>query len=77
MFDRRNRTHRVLSEQLRGSFENGVLETTIEVDTKLRESPIAGLPILQHAPKSRAALQYRALAQEIYEYVKEKTVQPA
>ena len=76
MFDRRNRIHRTLSEQLRSTFGNGVLDTVIETDTKLRESPIAGLPIIYHAPKSRAALQYRALAQEVLTYVKETTSQP-
>ncbi len=77
MYDRRNRIHRTLSEQLRATFGNGVLETVIETDTKLRESSIAGLPIIYHAPKSRSALQYRALAQEILIYVKEKTAKPA
>lgn len=77
MFDRRNRIHRTLGEQLRTTFGNGVLETVIETDTKLRESPIAGLPIIFHAPKSRAAVQYRALAQEILTYVKETTAQQA
>lgn len=77
MFDRRNRIHRTMGEQLRATFGTGVLETIIETDTKLRESPIAGLPIIFHAPKSRAALQYRALAQEILTYVKETTAQQA
>jgi chromosome partitioning protein len=76
MFDRRNRIHRTLSEQLRTTFGNGVLDTVIETDTKLRESSIAGLPIIYHAPKSRSALQYRALAQEIVTYVKETNSQP-
>ncbi len=39
MFDRRNRTHRNISDQLRGTFGEGVFTTIIEVDTKLRESP--------------------------------------
>lgn len=77
MVDRRNKTHRVMSEQLRSTFTSGVMQTVIEVDTKLRESPIAGVPIVQHAPKSRGSLQYRALAQEILEYVKETDTQPA
>lgn len=76
MFDRRNRIHRTLTEQLRATFGSGVLETVIETDTKLRESSIAGLPIIYHAPKSRSALQYRALAQEILTYVKETNSQP-
>ncbi len=77
LYDRRNRIHRTLSEQLRATFGNGVLETVIEVDTRLRESSIAGMPIIYHSPKTRAALQYRALTQEILAYVKETAQQPA
>ena len=77
MVDRRNRTHRTMSEQLRTSFNSGVLQNVIETDTKLRECPITGIPIIQYAPKSRSSLQYRALAQEILEYVKETNQQPA
>jgi chromosome partitioning protein len=77
MVDRRNRTHRTMSEQLRTSFNNGVMQTVIDIDTKLRESPIAGVPIIEYAPKTRSSLQYRALAQEILDYVKETNQQPA
>ncbi len=77
MFDRRNRIHRTLSEQLRANFGNGLLETVIMIDTRLRESSIAGLPIIYHAPKSRSALQYRELAQEILQYVEKAIAQPA
>ncbi len=77
MHDRRNRTHRDLTDQLRNTFGSGVFETLIDTDTKLRECPIAGLPIIYYAPKSRAALQYRALAQEINQYVQETSEQPA
>ena len=77
MFDRRNRIHRSMAEQLRFTFGSGVLETVIETDTKLRESPIAGLPVIYHSPKSRSAFQYRSLAQEILTYVKETDTQPA
>jgi chromosome partitioning protein len=77
MYDRRNRIHRTLNEQLRTTFGNGVFSNIIETDTKLRESPIVGLPIIYHAPKSRSAMQYRALTQEILEYVKETNSQPA
>ena len=76
MFDRRNRIHRTLAEQLQSTFGNGLLETIVETDTKLRESPIAGMPIIYQFPKSRAAMQYRALAQEIIQYAQETTAQP-
>jgi chromosome partitioning protein len=71
MFDRRNRTHRNIHDQLRSTFTEGVFNTVIEVDTKLRESPIAGLPITKYKPGTRGALQYRVLAQELMEYAKE------
>jgi chromosome partitioning protein len=73
MMDRRNRIHRTLSEQLRLTFKEGLLNTTIEIDTKLRESTVAGLPITHYTPHSRSALQYRALAQELIQNVQEKT----
>lgn len=78
MFDRRNRVHRTILEQLRGAFGSAVLETVIEVDTKLRESPVFGQPITSYAPNSRGALQYRALAEELSVYVqRQETAQPA
>jgi chromosome partitioning protein len=77
MFDKRNRIHCSLAEHLRTTFSNGVFEAVIEIDTKLRESPIVGKPIIFHAPKSRSSLQYRFLAQEIIYYVENKHQQPA
>jgi chromosome partitioning protein len=72
MFDKRNRIHCTLAEHLRTTFSSGVFDSVIEVDTKLRESPMSGQSIIYHAPKSRSALQYRFLAQEIIHYVEEK-----
>lgn len=78
LFDKRNKIHRLLREQLKQNFKNGMFETIINMDTKLRESAVAGTPIIYHAPRSRAAIQYRSLAQEIIKYVEEtKAVQPA
>jgi chromosome partitioning protein len=73
LLDRRNRTHRNIFEQLQATFGQGVFTTVIEIDTKLRESPIAGLPITQYKPTSRGSQQYRVLAQELIEYAKEET----
>jgi chromosome partitioning protein len=72
LLDRRNRTHRNIFEQLQTTFGQGVFTTVIEVDTKLRESPIAGVPITQYRPTSRGSQQYRVLAQELIEYAKEE-----
>jgi len=76
MMDRRNRIHRTLQEQLHATFTDGLLKTVIEVDTKLRESTVAGLPITHYYPKSRSAIQYRELAQELVENAKEKVSEP-
>ncbi len=77
LLDRRNRTHRNIQEQLQSTFGEGLFKTVIEIDTKLRESPIAGLPINRYRPSARGAQQYRELAQELMEYVKEKYQQTA
>ena len=71
MLDRRNRTHRNIHEQLRATFGTGVFNTVIELDTKLRESPIAGQPITHYKAAARGSTQYRVLAQELVEYAKE------
>jgi len=73
MLDRRNRIHRTLSEQLRANFSGAVFQTTLEVDTRLRESSVAGLPISYHSQSTRGALQYHSLAQEIVQYAQQTT----
>jgi chromosome partitioning protein len=77
MRDLRNRIHRSLCEQLKTTFGDGLFETVIDVDTKLRESAVAGLPITSYAQHSRSALQYSALALELSEHVQKKVNQPA
>lgn len=71
MMDRRNRTHRTLLEQLKATFKDGLLNTVIETDTKLRESSIVGLPITSYFPESRSANQYRELSQELIQDVEQ------
>ncbi len=71
MLDNRNRTHRNIHDQLRSTFGEGVFNAVIEIDTKLRESSIAGLPISRYKPGARGTTQYHILAQELIEYVKE------
>jgi chromosome partitioning protein len=67
MYDKRNRIHRLVLEQMRQGLSNVLFKTIIQVDTKLRESPAYGQPITTYAPKSRGAQQYRALARELRE----------
>lgn len=74
MLDIRISTHKVISTQLQNTFGKAVLETIIQIDTKLRESTIAGLPITHYFPRSRGSQQYQALAQELTQYVKTEKV---
>ena len=77
LLDQRNRTHNDIREQLERTFGIGLFRTVIEIDTKLRESPILGLPITQYKPNSRGALQYRSLAEELIQYVKQTNTETA
>jgi chromosome partitioning protein len=70
MYDRRNRIHREVGEQIRSAFGAGVFQTEIGIDTKLRESAVEGLPISHYRSRSRSAEQYDALAQEIMQYAR-------
>ena len=76
LFDRRNRVHHSIHAQLQEAFGEALLESVIDIDTKLRETPLFGLPITSYAPNSRAALQYRALAEELMHYAQQKAAQP-
>jgi len=76
LYDRRNRAHRDIQTQLEKTFGEGLFKTIIEVDTKLRESPIIGLPINIFKSTSRGSLQYRNLAEELIIYVEEKNSNP-
>jgi chromosome partitioning protein len=78
LLDLRNRAHRTIREQLQQAFGIGLFDTVIEIDTRLRESPIIGLPITQYRPNSRGSQQYRVLAQELMDYVQQQeNSQPA
>ncbi len=77
MVDRRNRIHRTLYEQVRNAFGTAVFDSIIEVDTRLRESPIFAQPITVYAPNSRGAEQYRQLAKELKDYAQETARTPA
>ena len=77
LLDQRNRAHRDIRDQLERTFGEGLFKTLIEIDTKLRESPILGLPITQYRPNSRGAQQYRSLAEELIRYVQQTNQEAA
>lgn len=71
MVDEENPIHTSLREHIRRAFKKAVFQTTIDVDNKLRESPIFGKPITTYAPESNGAQQYRTLMEEIDQYIHE------
>jgi chromosome partitioning protein len=80
MFDMRNKVHPMILKYLRERFPEALLETVIQVDTKLRESPAHAKPITDYAPETRAARQYGALGQELMDClgpVREERPDPA
>jgi chromosome partitioning protein len=72
LFDRRNRIHQNMTRQLQYTCGSGVLKTIIEVDTKLRESALDGMPITEVWKQSRSAKQYCNLAEELIRFVQQE-----
>jgi chromosome partitioning protein len=70
LFDRRNRIHQETLVKLREKYGSMVLESVIQVDTRLRQSQAASMPITRFAPHSRSAQQYKALARELLRLLK-------
>ena len=56
---------REIQQQMREFFGNLVFDTAINRSIRLAEAPSAGEPVLIYAPKSKAAAEYRTLADEI------------
>jgi chromosome partitioning protein len=69
--------HTARFSNIKQTFGVGLFETVIEIDTRLRESPIVGMPITQYRPNSRGSQQYRVLAQELVQYVQQTNHQTA
>jgi chromosome partitioning protein len=65
MHDERTRLSVDVERDLRDHFGELVFETVIPRSIKLAESPSYGEPVIAHAPASRGARAYTALAREI------------
>jgi len=65
MFDSRNLLAHRVCEDVRKHFGDKVFKTIIPRNVRLSESPSHGLPIILYDIKSRGALAYMELAQEI------------
>ena len=56
---------RQIQQQMREFFGDLVFDTVIHRNVRLAEAPSAGEPVLIYAPESKAAAEYRTLAEEI------------
>lgn len=65
MFDNRVRLANQVVAEVRKFFREKVSETMIPRNVRLSEAPSHGLPIALYDPKSRGALAYREIAQEV------------
>jgi len=65
MHDERTRLAQDVESELRQHFPEMVFETVIPRSVRVAESPSYGLAVTDHAPASRGAVAYRALAKEL------------
>jgi chromosome partitioning protein len=65
MYDERTRLAQDVESELREHFAGMVFETVIPRSVRVAESPSYGLAVTDHAPSSRGAVAYRALAKEL------------
>jgi chromosome partitioning protein len=65
MFDSRNLISHRVSDDVRSHFGTSVFNTIIPRNVRLSESPSHGLPVILYDIKSRGAVSYMELAQEI------------
>jgi chromosome partitioning protein len=76
MYVSRTRIQQTVMEEFRKGFGENLLDSYIEIDTKIRESQSAHIPIVDYKPISRGSIQYQNLCREVMEYFKQNDKQP-
>jgi len=69
MFDRRGNFHTNILEYFKIHHTDALFKTEIGFDSKIKLCQTEGIPLTKLAPNTRAARQYRSLANEIITYV--------
>jgi chromosome partitioning protein len=64
-FDDRQKTPQKILETLRGIFGELLFHTAIHTSAEVQDAAGKGAPIVYSSPKSRGALEYQSLAQEV------------
>jgi chromosome partitioning protein len=75
MVDLRSRFAKSMMERVREAFKDNLFSTTIHQNVACRESQQAGIPVRHHDPRSRAALDYDALAHELVAQLGDGSIQ--
>jgi chromosome partitioning protein len=65
MHDERTRLAQDVERELREHFPEMVFDTVIPRSVRVAEAPSYGIPVTEHAPRSRGSDAYRALAEEL------------
>ena len=65
MHDERTRLAQDVEAELRQHLGEQVFDTVIPRSVRIAEAPSHGVPVIDHAPDSRGADAYRALALEL------------
>jgi chromosome partitioning protein len=65
--DTRRRLGREIEEAIRSEYGERVFQTVIHINSRIAEAPVYGEPIQVYDQRSKAAIEYAALAQEILE----------
>lgn len=73
MYDNRVRLAQQVVAEVKEVFKEKVAATIIPRNVRLSEAPSHGLPVMVYDPKSRGAVAYREIAQEILEHGKTRT----
>lgn len=67
------KSHRLMFEKLSMTVYDKMFHTVITTSSKIRESQIAGIPIINYLPKANSSEQYRLIAKEVLDYVQSQT----
>jgi chromosome partitioning protein len=73
MYDTRTKLGQQVSEEVRRFFADRVSATTVPRNVRLSEAPSYGRPIALYDPKSRGAIAYRRITEEVLANGKERS----
>jgi chromosome partitioning protein len=65
MYDNRVRLNQQVVDEVRNVFQGKVARTVIPRNVRIAESPSHGLPVTRYDPRSRGAIAYREITEEI------------